>query len=409
MYARPRARLALCLLLGVIAAGSTTASASAAPTLDLTLPADPHAGATSTITASGELDDPSYVIVDAELNGTACTGGGQGSNATRLDVQQTSAGGSYSKQFSFHPTTPGSYQICGYAISKTDGQTKATTAATLAVGAAQASVTTTSAASISSTAATLRGGVSSSEATDWHFEYGTSMAGGQSTPTRTQPANAQNGAVAADVTLAPSTTYFYRTVASNSGGTVEGAWVSFTTPSASSQAISTPATRYADETWPLTLSGSAGSPSYFAVYLERNGSACGATIDEESSHPASALGSNGTLGAGSYSTGAPMASVQQQAPGTYLVCAYLVPQDRHGHTEASASTTVTVSERACPSIDFPITAEPSQAGHNTGDLDVVVPADGVDGVGVVNVVSSDGGAGPEGEEFPGEYRFEVAG
>jgi hypothetical protein len=94
--------------------------------------------------------------------------------------------------------------------------------------------TTTAATNVTSTTATLNGTVTANKsATTYHFQYGTTTAYGKTTPNQMQAAaNGNNAhAVSAGVTgLAPSTTYHFRLVASNSAGGGNGLDMTFTTP-----------------------------------------------------------------------------------------------------------------------------------------------------------------------------------
>ena len=71
------------------------------------------------------------------------------------------------------------------------------------------------------------------QATTWHVEYGTSTSYGSRTSTQNAGSGTGNAAVSASLTpLAAGTTYHYRVVATNAGGTSRGADGIFTTPSA---------------------------------------------------------------------------------------------------------------------------------------------------------------------------------
>jgi hypothetical protein len=61
-------------------------------------------------------------------------------------------------------------------------------------------------------------------ATTWYFEYGTTTGYGSKTAAKSEPAGSSNVGVSASLTgLKPGTTYHYRLVATNSGGTSRGA------------------------------------------------------------------------------------------------------------------------------------------------------------------------------------------
>jgi hypothetical protein len=92
-------------------------------------------------------------------------------------------------------------------------------------------VTTGPASAVSDQSATLSGSVDANGApTSYHFEYGPTTAYGSATP----PADAGSGLAVAAATLgglSPATTYHYRLVATNAGGTTKGADQTFTTAS----------------------------------------------------------------------------------------------------------------------------------------------------------------------------------
>src|SRR3954467_14546268 len=83
--------------------------------------------------------------------------------------------------------------------------------------AAAPTATTGAATNITSTTATVNGSVNSGkEQTTYHFEYGTPTAYGTSTPDANAGKGNKTSNVSADLaTLAPSTTYHYRLVATN--------------------------------------------------------------------------------------------------------------------------------------------------------------------------------------------------
>ncbi len=70
------------------------------------------------------------------------------------------------------------------------------------------------------------------QSTTWHFEYGTSTSYGRKTSSRSAGSGTANVQVSGALTgLAASTTYHYRLVATNGGGTTRGGDGIFTTPS----------------------------------------------------------------------------------------------------------------------------------------------------------------------------------
>jgi hypothetical protein len=89
----------------------------------------------------------------------------------------------------------------------------------------------TGSAGVTATTASLSGVVDpGGAATNYHFDYGTTAAYGQSTPSVALPASDEKaGVTEALAELAPGTTYHYRLVATNSAGTANGADKTFTT------------------------------------------------------------------------------------------------------------------------------------------------------------------------------------
>ncbi len=108
-------------------------------------------------------------------------------------------------------------------------------AVTLVQGAAAAAPTaiTGTVSAVGGTSATLNGTVNpGGAATDWWFEYGTSVSYGSKTSTTAAGSGSANVAVSKSLSgLAPATTYHYRLVAKNSSGTANGGDGLFTTAS----------------------------------------------------------------------------------------------------------------------------------------------------------------------------------
>ena len=117
--------------------------------------------------------------------------------------------------------------------------------ATVAGGAAAATPTAISGAvsAVGGTSATLNGTVNpGGAATDWWFEYGTSVSYGSKTATTAAGAGSVNIAVSTTLSgLAPATTFHYRLVAKNTSGTTNGGDGLFTTASPPA-AVTSPAT-----------------------------------------------------------------------------------------------------------------------------------------------------------------------
>ena len=83
------------------------------------------------------------------------------------------------------------------------------------------------------TSATASGTVNpNGQSTSWYFEYGTSTSYGKKTSSKSAGSGGANVQVSGVLTgLSPSTTYHYRLVAANGGGTTRGGDGIFTTPS----------------------------------------------------------------------------------------------------------------------------------------------------------------------------------
>ncbi len=105
-------------------------------------------------------------------------------------------------------------------------------AAPAALADAEPAPSTGNATAITSTSATLNGTVNpEGQSTTYYFEYGTTTSYGSQTATAGAGAGMAGVKVSTSlVTLAPSTTYHYRLVATNGSGTALGSDVSFKTP-----------------------------------------------------------------------------------------------------------------------------------------------------------------------------------
>jgi hypothetical protein len=106
-------------------------------------------------------------------------------------------------------------------------------------------VTTNAATSVASNSATLKGTVNPGGCnTTVHFQYGTTTNYGHNTASQTKTGNTNQNVSANIGGLTASTTYHFRTVATNSGGTRYGADKTFTTLSATGPpvVITNPAT-----------------------------------------------------------------------------------------------------------------------------------------------------------------------
>ena len=94
--------------------------------------------------------------------------------------------------------------------------------------------------SVSSTSAQLAGGIySNQERTSYAWQYGTTVAYGQQTPSASVAGGAMPSAVGAELSeLHPDTTYHYRLMATNASGTTYGYDMTFTTTGGSGSASS---------------------------------------------------------------------------------------------------------------------------------------------------------------------------
>jgi hypothetical protein len=102
---------------------------------------------------------------------------------------------------------------------------------------------TAPASALATSSATLNGAVDpAGEDTMWHFEYGTAIAYGQTTPDQTATGTQLQLVQASLNGLQPSTTYHFRLVAGNGTTTSDGADQSFTTSEPLASAASTGAT-----------------------------------------------------------------------------------------------------------------------------------------------------------------------
>jgi hypothetical protein len=92
-------------------------------------------------------------------------------------------------------------------------------------------VTTNPAANVTTSSATLNGSLDPHGLiTTVYFQYGTTTSYGHTTPTQTQAGNTYRNIAANISGLTAHTTYHFRIVATNSGGTRMGSDRTFTTP-----------------------------------------------------------------------------------------------------------------------------------------------------------------------------------
>jgi hypothetical protein len=184
----------------------------------------------------------------------------------------------------------GSNQLNGPVSGTNARWTTRNFALTTATAASAPTVTTGSATAVTQTSATLNGTVNpNGQATDYHFEYGTSTNYTQRVPAAPPDPSAGSGTsnvpVSANISgLNPGTLYHFRLVATNGSGTTQGQDQTFTTTSSSA-------------TYRDTVFNTSGLTSYW-----RLGEASGTTAADEKG------ANNGTYGGG-FTLGQPGALV----------------------------------------------------------------------------------------------------
>ncbi len=144
-----------------------------------------------------------------------------GSGSTTQQAAATLAG--------LSPGTTYHYRLVATnSLGTTDGGDRTFTTAAPPIAPA---VTTGSASAITATGASVAGRINpNGQATTYHFEYGTSIAYGSSTPQTSAGSGSSDSSVSASLTgLRPHTTYHYRLVATSSVATTNGSDRSFTT------------------------------------------------------------------------------------------------------------------------------------------------------------------------------------
>ncbi len=153
-------------------------------------------------------------------------------------VYEFDASGSFIGSIDASSAGVGSWQPFAIAVSASTGDVYVVDANSNVVdifgpGVTVPDVTTGLATSVTPTSATLNGTVNpdSTTLTGCHFDYGTSTSYGQTAACSSTPSGSTPQAVSADVSgLTPGQTYHFRLVASNSGGTSDGADVLFGPP-----------------------------------------------------------------------------------------------------------------------------------------------------------------------------------
>jgi hypothetical protein len=141
-------------------------------------------------------------------------------------------------------------------VATSDGGTSNGNDQTFSIAGSPPGVTTTAATGVSASAATLHGTLQpNSQTTSYHFEFGTTTSYGSVTATRSAGSGSASVSVSAALSsLASSTTFHYRLVATNSSGTTNGADQTFTTVAAAPTAVTGSAQNVGATT--ATLTGS---------------------------------------------------------------------------------------------------------------------------------------------------------
>lgn len=187
----------------------------------------------NSFTISGANLTTANVTVAALAGYTYSTTSG-GTYTTTLSLAQP--GGTYSQQIfvRFNPTAVQSYN--GNIAVDGGGVAAPVNVAASGAGVNTApSVTTGAASAITQTTATAAGSITAtgcSAITAYGIEYSTTNGFPNGTGTQVASSNLSGGSFSSNLTgLAPSTTYYYKAYATNSGGTTYGAQQSFTTAS----------------------------------------------------------------------------------------------------------------------------------------------------------------------------------
>jgi phospholipase C len=194
-----------------VATGSASTVKQTSATLNATV--NPNAG---------EVSDCHFEYGPTEAYGTSVACGSlPGSGTSAVAVSAQAAGLSANSGYHFR------------IVATNAGGTSAGADQTLKTLPNPPKVETTAAASITQTTASVTAGVNPNggEVSDCHFEYGTSTAYGSSVPCSPAPGSGTSGvAVSAALSgLKPNTSYHFRVVATNAGGTSTGADQPFTT------------------------------------------------------------------------------------------------------------------------------------------------------------------------------------
>jgi choice-of-anchor A domain-containing protein len=201
----------------------------------------------------------SVTATSATLNGTV-----NANNAdTSVRFELRTASGSYSSPGSLATPpsvsgsidTPVSFAVSGlvpntiyfyHVVATNAGGTATSAEQSFTTAALPPTVAATPATNVTATSATLNGTVNANNATTTDVHFDLRMASGSYASLASLPnvsgtlATPVSGAVSG---LIPNTTYFYRVVASNAGGTATSAEQSFTTTAAGPTAVTKPATK----------------------------------------------------------------------------------------------------------------------------------------------------------------------
>ncbi len=220
-----------------VAGNADTSPYSSAIILDVTPPTNGTLSATAgntqiSLSWSGFSDATSGI---ASYQLVYSTGAAPGSCSTGTQIYFGS-GSSYTHT-GLNNWTTYYYRVC--AIDYAGNTSSGATASATPVGDTPPTVTTNSATSITATGATLNGTVNpNGTSTTAYFQYGTSTGYGTSTTSQSMGSGTSGVPLTQAINdLNCNTTYHYRAVGTNSGGTVNGSDMTFVTSACSSQLV----------------------------------------------------------------------------------------------------------------------------------------------------------------------------
>jgi hypothetical protein len=204
----------------------------------LALSSDGHTGLIGGPNDNGENLGSAWVFVNAPTVASVTPASGPAGGGTTVTITGTNFTGASAVKFgganaaSFNVNSETSIEATSPAGSGTVDVTVTTSGGTSATSAADhftylPTVVTQAASSVRASSALLNGTVNPNggNVSECKFEYGTTVSYGSSVPCSPPPGSGEGAvAVSASVSgLSPSTTYHYRVVATNAGGTSQGA------------------------------------------------------------------------------------------------------------------------------------------------------------------------------------------